>query len=169
MRRTAALTTVALALCWTIGNAAQQKPDFAGKWICTDCPAPGGGGGGGGRGRGMMGGGWGPEVTITQDATTLKVERTAMQNKVTDTFKLDGSESKNTMTFGQMSIESVSKVSWSGNSLVIATSQQMGQMGNVEIKRTLSLTADGMLAVETSRPNPQGGDPVVTKQTYKKP
>ena len=54
----------------------------------------GGGGGGGGRGGGR--GGLGQGGTVKQTADALTVERTVGENKVTATYKLDGTESKNT-------------------------------------------------------------------------
>ena len=79
-----------------------QKADFSGTWTldaeASGAPA-GGGGGGGGRGGGR-GGGLGQGGVVKQTADTLSVERTVGDNKVTATYKLDGTESK--ISMGQM-------------------------------------------------------------------
>jgi hypothetical protein len=171
MRRIAAVLTVAAVAISASVVAAQSKPSFAGKWVMDPASAPQGGGGGG-RGRGGMGGGWGQTFTLTQDATTIKVERTAGETPITETYKLDGSESKNSMPGrqGGASGESVSKATWDGAKLVITTIQTMDFNGNetrIDMKRVLS--KDGAdLAIETTRSNPMGGDPVVSTVKYKK-
>jgi hypothetical protein len=107
-----------------------QKSDFSGTWTldpaASDQPAGGGGGGGGGRGGGRGGIlGMGPS-TVKQSATELVVESTMGENKVTRTYKLDGSESKNTITTGRGTMESVSTAKFDGPKLVIVTKQSMG-------------------------------------------
>ena len=83
--------------------ACAQKPDFSGTWTldpaASEAAAPAAppawrGGGGGGRGGGR-GGGLGQGGTVKQTADALTVERTMGENKVTSTYKLDGTESKN--------------------------------------------------------------------------
>ncbi len=71
------------------------------------------------------GGGGGP-MTITQDATMLKIERQMGGNDVTSTYKLDGSESKNTQMGRGGETEVVSKAMWTGNTIVITTEGQNG-------------------------------------------
>ena len=107
-----------------------QKSDFSGTWTldpaASDQPA-GGGGGGGGRGGGRGGIlGMGPS-TVKQSATELVVESTMGENKVTRTYKLDGSDSKNSvMGRGGQAMEAVSTAKWDGPKLVIVTKQSMG-------------------------------------------
>jgi hypothetical protein len=105
-----------------------QKPDFSGTWTldpaASDQPAGGVGGGGRGGGRGGILG-MGPS-TVKQSATELVVESTMGENKVTRTYKLDGSESKNTITTGRGTMESVSTAKFDGPKLVIVTKQSMG-------------------------------------------
>jgi hypothetical protein len=113
---------------------AQAKPDFSGSWAPDAAAAPAGTGGGGG-GRGMAG-----PMTITQTADTLTIERTMGDNKVTQTFKLDGSESKNQGRGGEV----VSTAKWDGSKLVITTKMEGGDQvatyslegGNLVIERT---------------------------------
>ena len=89
---------IATAVLAVATMAFAQKPDFSGTWTldeaATGAPAGGGGGGGGGRGGG---GGLGMGATVKQTADTLTYDRTFGDNKITSTYKLDGTESKNTM------------------------------------------------------------------------
>jgi hypothetical protein len=86
----------------------------------------------------------------------------------TATYKLDGSESKNTFNMQGNAIEQVSKVKWDGGKLLVNTTMDFN--GNpVATSMTLSLDAAGNLRVESTRPDFQGGGaPVTTKATYKK-
>jgi len=138
-----------------------QKPDFSGTWTldaeASGAPA-GGGGGGGGRGGGALGNG--PAV-VKQTADTLTIERTMGDNKVTSTYKLDGSESKNTMMGrGGTPVESVSTAKFDGAKLTITTKQDMGgQM----VESTQNWTLSGnVLTVEST--NARG----TQKRVYKK-
>jgi hypothetical protein len=137
---------------------AQAKTDFSGSWAPEADPAaaaPTGGGGGGGRG--MMAG----PMTVKQTADTLTVERTAGENKIVSTYKLDGSESTNTMQGRGGAVEVKSVAKWDGSKLVI-TSKRPGQDGAmVETTATWSV-AGGVLTIE----NAGGRGP--SKQTYKK-
>jgi hypothetical protein len=118
---------------------AQAKPDFSGTWAPDAAAAPGApagtGGGGGGGGRGMAG-----PMTVKQAGDTLTIERTMGDNKVTQTYKLDGSESKNAGRGGEV----VSTAKWDGSKLVITTKTENGDQvqtwsmegGNLTIERT---------------------------------
>ena len=148
-----------------------QKTDFSGTWTldaeASGAPAggapaggaPGGGGGGGGRGGGR--GGLGQGGTVKQTATELNVERTVGENKVTATYKLDGTESKNSMMGrGGAPVESVSTAKWEGPALVIVTKTDMGN-GPQESTQKWSL-AGNVLTIETT--NARG----TQKMVYKK-
>ena len=140
-----------------------QKPDFSGTWTldpaASDQPA-GGGGGGGGRGGGGRGG-LGQGGTVKQTADALTVERMAGENKITATYKLDGSESKNSMMGrGGAAVESVSTAKWDGPSLVITTKMDMGN-GPQESTQKWSVSGS-TLTIETT--NARG----TQKMTYKK-
>jgi hypothetical protein len=158
-----AMTAVAAALvCITATLPAQAPPNFAGKWTLVVDPnaAPAGGG------RGM--GGIGQSATIVQDATTLTITRTTQVGEFTSTYKLDGSESKNTMNMGGNAVDLLSKAKWEGSKLTVATTMNLN--GNaVETSMVMALDSDGNLLVETTRPDFQGGGaPITTKATYKK-
>ena len=168
MRRSALMGIAAVA--FVASSAFAQATSFAGTWNQVVDPAQqqaaGGGGGGGGRGGRGGGAGFGPTFTIAQDAKTLTITRTMGENTVNSVYNLDGSESKNTVQGRGGAMEQVSVAKWEGANLVITTKQQMGE-NTIDIKRTLSLGADGVLTIEMSRPG-QDGTPMVTKVQYKK-
>lgn len=172
MRRVITLiAAAAFVVTSATGIFAQGKPDFSGKWTLDPASAPapaGGGGGGGGRGGGGRGGGagFGQEFTAKQDASTLTISRDQGGNPVTASYKLDGSESKNTVAGRNGQQEQVSKTMWMGNKLMITTQVNFGG-NNVEQSRTLSLEG-GNLVVEQTQPGRDGGAPQTQKLVYKK-
>ena len=172
MRRVITLLAAgAFAVASATGAFAQGKPDFSGKWTldATSAPAPpaGGGGGGGGRGGGGRGGGGlGQEFTAKQDASSLTITRDQGGQPVTTTYKLDGSESKNTVQGRNGAQEQVSKTMWMGNKLMITTTVNAGG-NNIEQSQTLSLDG-GNLVVERTQPARDGGAPQTQKLVYKK-
>ena len=157
---------IAAAILAVATLAFAQKPDFSGTWTLDPAAseggaggAPGGGGGGGGRGGGR--GGLGQGGTVKQTADALTVERSIGENKITSTYKLDGSESKNTMMGrGGQSVESVSTAKFDGQALVITTKMDMG---NGPQESTQKWTVSGStLTIETT--NARG----TQKMVYKK-
>jgi hypothetical protein len=152
VRATAVFAAVLLA---TVVSA--QTPNFAGKWTLVPDPAATGGFGG-----------LGQEATITQDAATLTIKRTTQMGEFTTVYKLDGSESKNTLNFQGNAIEQLSKTKWDGGTLHVDTTMSFD--GNpVQVTMALSLDPAGNLQVVSTRPDFQGGgSPVTTKTTYKK-
>jgi hypothetical protein len=151
---------------------AQAKPDFSGTWTldpeASGMAAPGGApggapagtGGGGGRGGGGGALGAGP-ATVKQTGDTLTIERTMGENKVVTTYKLDGTESKNTMMGrGGTPSEAVSVAKFDGGKLTITTKRDMGgQM--VETTETWSV-AGSVLTIEST------GGRGPAKRVYKK-
>jgi hypothetical protein len=147
---------IATAVLAVATMAFAQKPDFSGTWT-LDAEATGTTGGGGGGGRGGGRGGLGQGATIKQTADTLTIERTMGDNKITSTYKLDGTESKNTMMGrGGEPMESVSTAKLDGGKLTITT--KVGQNENTQV---WSL-AGNVLTIETT--NAQG----TQKRVYKK-
>jgi len=147
-------TVLALVLCTAAASA--QTPNFAGKWILEP----------GSNATGQ--GGLGTQATITQDATSLTVKRTTQMGEFTSVYKLDGTESKNTLTIQGNAVEQLSKTKWDGGTLQVDTTMSFD--GNpVQVSMKLSLDPSGNLLVESTRPDFQGGGaPVTTKTTYKK-
>jgi hypothetical protein len=155
------------AVAFVASNAfAQAKTNFAGTWNMVVDPAAQQSAGGGGRGRGGMGG-FGPTFTVAQDDKALTITRSMGEATLTQTYNLDGTDSKNTMPGrgGNPGQEQISKASWDGANLVITRKQQT-QNGEVEIKQVFSVAAD-VLTIETIRPG-QDGTPMSTKVQYKK-
>jgi hypothetical protein len=157
---------IAAAVFAVAAVAFAQKPDFSGTWTldaeasgtaAAPGAAPGGGGGGGGRGGGALGNG---PATIKQTADTLTIELTRGENKVTTTYKLDGTESKNTMMGRGGQVESTSVAKFDGATLTITTKMDMGN-GPQESTQKWSL-AGGNLTIETT--NARG----TQKRVYKK-
>ena len=117
-----------------------QKTDFSGTWT-LDADASGATAGGGRGGFGGLGMG----ATVKQTGDALTVERTMGDNKVTLTYKLDGTESKNTvMGRGGQQMESVSVAKWDGSKLVITS-----KVGENESTQVWSL-AGNVLTIEST-------------------
>src|SRR5687768_4683006 len=139
---------------------AQAKPDFSGTWTpdAAAAPAPTTGGGGGG---GMRGGGGGPMV-VKQTATELTIERTMGENKVTQVYKLDGTESENKMMGrgGEMVTKSTAK--WDGSKLTIST-KSTGPDGAERVQTQTWSLEGGNLTIEQA-----GRDGAVQKRVFKK-
>lgn len=154
---------IAAAMLAVATVAFAQKPDFSGTW--TPDPAastpPPGGGGGGGRGGGMMG-----PMTVKQDASTLTIERTMGENKVTTTYKLDGTESENKMMGRGGEMMSKSTAKWDGGKLTITTKQAAPDGTERTSTQTWSMEG-GNLVVESTRTGREG-NPVTSKTVYKK-
>jgi hypothetical protein len=93
-----------------------------------------------------------------QDAKVLVIERKVGSKPVTvtTTYQLDGSISRNL----EAVIETISTAKWEGERLVIITTAATGEPG--QVKRVMSLAADGSLVIETTIIN---GSAVVTQQT----
>jgi hypothetical protein len=163
MKRKLALTAVLAVALAVVGYA--QKPDFSGVWT-PEAPAAGapagGGGGGGGRGGGMAG-----PMTVTHKGDSLVIERTMGETKVSQTFKLDGTESVNKqMGRGGAEVETKSTAKWDGSKLTIVTKTPAPD-GSVR-EATQSWTLEGgNLVVESTRQGREGA-PVTAKTTYKK-
>jgi len=141
------VATLALVLAMPAMAVAQAKTDFSGTWNVDSArsdPAPQGGGG-----RGAT-----TKLVITQTAVDMTVIVTTGRGEAKTTYKLDGTEMKETVAMG----ESRAKVSWDGARLVVnrvqtATTPQ----GAFEItsKETYSVSG-GILTLVTTRNSPMG-------------
>ena len=158
--KVARIGIIATAVFAVATLAFAQKPDFSGTWTLdpeasgTAGGAAAGGGGGGGRGGGGL---LGQSGTIKQTPDTLTIDRTMGENKVTASYKLDGTESKNTMMGrGGTPMESVSTAKWDGSKLIITS-----KVGENESTQVLSL-AGNVLTIETT--NARG----TQKRVYRK-
>ena len=161
MQRKLGLTAVLVVALAVAGYA--QKPDFSGTWTPNvDPAAAAAGGGGGGGGRGMAAG----PMTVKQTADSLTIERTAGENKIVSTYKLDGTESVNKMMGRGGEVETKSTAKWDGSKLTIVT-KQAGQDGTVRESSQSWTLEGGNLVVESTRQGREGA-PVTAKTTYKK-
>lgn len=153
MRQRVTVATVAFVVA-IAASAFAQKPDFSGNWKLDEQASDLGGRGG----RGMMG----TPMTVKHSGDTLTIERTLNDNKITQTYKLDGSESTNQMMGrGGQTVDAKSVAKWDGSKLVITTKREMG--GNV-IETTETWTVDGStLTIEGT-----GGRGGQTKRVYRK-
>ena len=163
-----AAAAIAMILAVGVNPSAQAKPDFSGKWVAVDpLPVAGdagagrGGGRGGGRGAGFQPG-FGPEFTVKQDAKTLTIARGGQTSALT--YKLDGSESKNTVTRDGQQQEQIATATWDGNKLVIAT--QVRFQGNTREQRRVLAMEGGNLVIDQTNPGRSGGAAI--KVVYKK-
>ncbi len=162
MKRKLAMTAVLAVALAVVGYA--QKPDFSGTWTPEAPAAAPAGGGGGGGGRGMAAG----PMTVTQKGDSLVIERTMGENKVSSTYKLDGTESVNKMAGrgGGPEIETKSTAKWDGSKLTIVT-KQVAQDGTVRESSQSWWLEGGNLVVESTRTG-RDGAPATTKAVYKK-
>ena len=156
MKRMHAVMIFAVAILLSAASAA-QTPNFTGKWALVPDPAVQGGFGG-----------LGQSAVIKQDAATVTITRTTQMGELTTIYKLDGSESKNTLNFQGNAIDQISTTKWEGGTLHVNTSINFdGNTANVTM--AMSLDPSGNLVVVSTRPDFQGGgSPVTTKVTYKK-
>ena len=161
MKRILSACVVLTLVAGAAAAFAQAKPSFAGKWTLVpdpNAPAPTGRGGG-------RGGGLGQAFSAEQNDKTLTVVTTTQAGETKAVYNLDGSESKNPVTFNGNTIDRVSKAKWDGAKLVITTTTNFNGNAN-ESTQTWSLDATGNLIVEAT--SNFGGNPTTTKMTYKK-
>jgi hypothetical protein len=132
-------TVLIAAMLFATAAGSQQKPDFSGKWT-ADAQASKGGG---------------PAVlTVKQTADTLSMQGESSSGaSQTRTYKLDGSESVNTLPGGQVT----ATAKWDGDKLVI-----LMKMGDSQRTQRWSL-ADGVLTLENTNP-----DGTIVKWVYKR-
>jgi hypothetical protein len=141
------VATLALVLALPAMAVAQAKTDFSGTWnvdTAKSDPAPRGGGGGGAT----------TKLVITQTAVDMTVIVTTGRGEAKTTYKLDGTEMKETVAMG----ESRAKVSWDDARLVVNRVQNVTTpQGAFEItsKETYSVSG-GILTLVTARNSPMG-------------
>lgn len=102
-----------------------------------------------------MGGAPPTAMTIKQTATELTMDRTTAQGTQAVVFKLDGSESKNTIG----PAPAVSRASWDGPRLVVETTQTMQGRGGGEVtiqSKEIYSVSGNVLTIETTRTTPFG-------------
>jgi hypothetical protein len=160
----------------------QNPVDFSGTWI-VEPPARAAGVARGSAppalsAQGDMGSGWGSEITITQDATTLTVVYTYfhprdMQPPFTFTYPLNGTTARHIVNMGRGPQEQLSKALWRGATIMIATTHRFanpadGRPMTADMSQVLSLESPETLVIETTRPGVAGGAPSTTRTVYRK-
>jgi len=174
------LPICALLLAASLGA---QTPDFSGRWqLAPETSATTNSA----RSVPTMGTGWGNEISIAQDATTLTIEFTPyvrydMQPPTRLVYRLDGTASANTLNVGRGPQQQTSKAAWNGSKLTITTVRSFTAARNekpltVQTTQTLSLESPPALSgvegttlvVETSHGAALGGQPSTNRAVYKK-
>jgi len=125
-----------------------------------------------------MGSGWGPTITVAQEASRLTVEylffaRGDMQPPLKFVYALDGPASKNSVMMGRGIQVQTAKTAWDGDKLIITTVHTFENPANgrpmtIEVKQTLALESPTALIVETTRGGVFGGPPSTTRTAYRK-
>lgn len=178
-----AVVSLGLAATFAVTLAAQPPADFSGTWrleppeigmtpAVPGTPAaaaiPG-----------SFGSGWGPELTITQDATRLTIEYSAfsrydLQPPWRFTFPLDGSEGRNGVMMGRGEQVESTRAQWQGSTLVLVTTSRVsdrdaGAPFTMELTRRLTLETPTRLVVDVRRPGVLGAAAVtITRAIYRK-
>ena len=97
-----------------------------------------------------------------------------MQPPLHFTYALDGSETRNTVMFGEGVQEQFSRAALDGTTLVITTIHVVANPSGardslrVQVTRRLSLDSPTQLIVETTRAGVLGGLPSTTRTVYAK-
>lgn len=164
MRR---LAVVLLSACASLASAAPLvaqstgHPDFSGKWSLDVSKL---------EGPMAQAGITSATMTITQDAKVMKQDQSMSSamgsSSVSVSYNLDGTESKNTMSQGPMSMEMTSKTSWDGATLVISTKSEI-QGSPYERTDRYSLDASGKVLTIDSNVSVMG-QTMAVKQIFNK-
>jgi hypothetical protein len=159
------------ALLLSAAVVAQAPPDFSGTWNIDPSQSTAQGGGRGQRrgSGGGMGGGLGlgespTRLTIRQDQTTLTIEQrgTPVSKLV---YKLDGTETRNSVPAGPNRRDGRFKSTWQGAKLVTSITTSAPRGGSMTFVEERYLDANGALVVETSLPGEGRGRKVVYKRS----
>ena len=174
--------TLSLVAVLTIAPSAQPPADFSGRWtldapvVATTAAVPGTPAAA--AAPGDMGSGWGPAITIAQQANQLSVQyvffsRYDLMPPLTFTYALDGSERRNVVMMGRGEQVESSRARWNGTTLIITTTYQVADRGaprpfTAELTRELSLESPATLVVQVTRAGVLGGPPTTTRSIYRK-
>jgi hypothetical protein len=124
------IVTVALVLAMVV-TSAQEKPNFSGRWVVTP-PASDAG----------------LEQTVTQTAATLTTSHASEGHGHRSVYKLDGTESRNSLVSHGQEIVTLSKASWSGNQLTITSDTTYPDGRKRQTKQVWSLDSEGRLVTD---------------------
>jgi hypothetical protein len=145
LQPTAGGTAVDFSGHWVLVSASPARPGYEQFWLGTD-------------------------VVVTQQASKLRVSRTAPRPEREAAFILDGTESQNAYVVGGQRIVRDSRATWNGDSLLISTDTTIpnGERWLSNILRW-SLDGDGTLVVGDTEICGRGECPsVLTTLKFKK-
>ena len=138
-----------------------QRPDFSGEWNrVVDSAATRSSIAATGDAafrRGDMGSGWGSPLIIRQTPDSMIVEYQQfstydLQPRLHFVYRLDGSESQNTIMIGHADSRQRSRTSWNGDTLIVVTTFPAPTGGGATtVRQALSIGSDGTLTIETTR------------------
>lgn len=110
---------------------AQAKPNFTGTWVAVS-PAEAAG----------------QEQEVRHTATTLSTGHASEGAGHHETYKLDGTESRNELTSHGEKIVTLSKAVWDGDKVVITGATTYPDGRKLESKQTWSMNSSGQLVIE---------------------
>jgi hypothetical protein len=181
MHRNAMTGSLAAALLFASSAIIAQSPaDFSGTWI-VEPPARAAGVARGSAppalsAQGDMGSGWGSEITITQDDSSLTVVYTYfhprdMQPPFKFTYPLNGTTARHTVNMGRGPQEQLSKAFRIGATIQIATQYRFAVPADepmtTGMEQVLSLESPETLVIETTRFGLSSA-PSTTRTVYRK-
>jgi hypothetical protein len=156
-----ALCTAGLSMVLAAPIAAQQAPNFSGKWQRDD--------------QNDLGSGWGDVITVTQNDARLQVEyahfaKTDMQPPLILVYDLEGRETRNQVMMGRGIQMQTSRARLIGGKLNITTFHELlyqGKPMKSEVQQVLSLESPTTLVVEVTRVGVAGGPPTISRSVYR--
>ena len=110
--------------------SAQEKPNFGGRWV-VESPA----------------GDAGLEETVTQTAATLTTGHASSGHGHRSVYKLDGTESRNVLVSHNQEIVTLSKASWTGDTLTITGDTTYPDGRKWQTTQVWSLDSQGRLVI----------------------
>ena len=150
MKMTPSLVATGL-LFLTISLTAQQKPDFSGRWVAI-APADAAGSE--------------QRVTHDADANTLTLEHDSEGHGHKLVHKLDGTESRNTLSSHGSEIVIRSRAQWAGNQVTITSVATYPDGKRRETKEIWSLDSGGQLVIDFTET--ADGRTTTTKAVHRK-
>ena len=124
-------SVLALAYCIVAVAAAQQKPNFTGKWVATSPPDAGG-----------------DPQTITHTDTTLSIAHGSEGGQHNLEFILDGKEHRSTMASHGSEIVTLYTATWKADRLTIVSKSTYPNGNVLDQTQVWSMDAKGQLIID---------------------